>query len=238
MAVIQANRESIDDRFSVLGFTVRTENPLFEIGLATDPELLKAENRQRRTASNFFSSRVLGASQSRRGEAVYLVPPNVVARFIGQPKLYFGLATYSEGDRSRPISVKIPDRGNMYVSLSGLTERGLRRTARSDGASGYGAGGNGNGLAWGGDALVSTTTKANGNGAAGRQASGNGNGGAATTPNSQPAPYSDGYSDDLWQQRNAATAPATGNGNAMTTAPASPSNDAMAGASAPVTAQS
>ena len=36
MAVIRANRESIDDRSSVLGFTVRSDQP-FEIGLATEP---------------------------------------------------------------------------------------------------------------------------------------------------------------------------------------------------------
>src|SRR5215467_831301 len=132
MALIRANRESIDDRFSVLGFTVRTDDPLFEIGIATDPDLLRAENRSRRSSRNFFSSRILAAGASSRGEAVYLVPPSVIARFVGQPKLYFGLATYREGDRATPVSVKIPDRGNMYVNLSGLTERGLRRTARVD----------------------------------------------------------------------------------------------------------
>ena len=50
MAVIRANRESIDDRFSVLGFTVRSELPLFEIAIATDPELLRPELRAKRTS--------------------------------------------------------------------------------------------------------------------------------------------------------------------------------------------
>lgn len=234
MALIRANRESIDDRFSVLGFTVRTENPLFEIGLATDPELLKAENRPRRTANNFFSSRLLGAPRKRQngagGEAVYLVPPNVVARFVGQQRLYFGLATYQEGERSRPATINIPDRGNMYVSLSGLTERGLRRTARLDRNSAYGAGaagngnGNGDGLAWGGDALVASAVKGtgNGNGATVRRGNGNGSGAAsANAPGSEPVPYSDGYSDDLWQQqqRTSAVAPAAVNGGAAAAAP-------------------
>ena len=31
MPRIQANRDTIDDRFSVLGFTIRTESPLFEV---------------------------------------------------------------------------------------------------------------------------------------------------------------------------------------------------------------
>ncbi|KRD31996.1 hypothetical protein ASE35_13650 [Lysobacter sp. Root916] len=230
MALIRANRESIDDRFSVLGFTVRSESPLFEIGLATDPELLKAENRARRTASNFYSSRVLG-SGARRGDAVYLVPPSVVARFVGQPRLYFGLATYNEGDRSRPVSVKIPDAGNMYVNLSGLTERGLRRTARLDTVSGYGGAANG-GLAWGGDALDSGAARANGNG--------RGNGAAAAP--AAPAPYSDGYSDDLWQQGASAPPAPASNGHDSTApaaaAPAPAATPAPVADAAPATAQS
>ncbi|GAB3389078.1 N-acetylmuramoyl-L-alanine amidase [Lysobacter fragariae] len=202
MSFIRANRESIDDRFSVLGFTVRTDTPLFEIGLATDPELLKAENRTKRTSNNFFSSSLLGASRQRDGDSVYLVPPNVVARFAGQSKLYFGLATYQEGNRSRPIEVRIPDRGRMYVNLSGLTERGLRRTVRLDNGNGYGSGSSGNGLQWGGDAVASAASPVAGNGAGNRA-----NAPAAATPN-QPAPYNDGYSDELWKQSSTSTPPA------------------------------
>ncbi|MFZ2752964.1 MAG: hypothetical protein WAZ48_05900, partial [Lysobacteraceae bacterium] len=62
MAVIRANRESIDDRFSVLGFTVRSELPLFEIAIATDPELLRPELRTKRTPGNFHTSRLLRAA--------------------------------------------------------------------------------------------------------------------------------------------------------------------------------
>ncbi|MCA1714584.1 MAG: trypsin-like peptidase domain-containing protein, partial [Gammaproteobacteria bacterium] len=212
MAVIRANRESIDNRFSVLGFTVRTEHPLFEIGLATDPELLKAENRSQRNAGNFFSSSLLGAN-TRRGEAVYLVPPSVVSRFVGQPRLYFGLATYLEGNRSQPASVKTPDRGNMYVNLSGLTERGLRRTARVNGAASYGNG-NGHALTWGGDALASASPSAS---------NGSGNGAPqVAAPNGGPAPYSDGYSDDLWQQ------PASSTPNPSAPTSAVPTADAAA----------
>lgn len=238
MAVIQANRESIDDRFSVLGFTIRTENPLFEIGLATDPELLKAENRQRRTSSNFFSSKLLAGAPSRRGEAVYLVPPNVVARFVGQPRLYFGVATYDQRDRSHPSSVSIPDRGNMYVSLSGLTERGLRRTARPQDAGGYGGNGNGNALAWGGDALTSTATRKIGNGNG--NGSGNGHGTAASASDEQPA-YSDGYSDDLWQQSGQTTAAAAPGGtidHPANRATASQGGNGAGNDATPATAQS
>jgi hypothetical protein len=125
MPTIRANRESIDDRFSVLGFTVRTESPLFEEGLATDPKLFRPG--AQRTRRNFYSSRVHGAMRARRGEAVYLVPPEVLVNFLGQQRLYFGLVTYREGATSQPETVLAPSTGNMYINLSGLTERGLRR---------------------------------------------------------------------------------------------------------------
>ncbi len=199
MAVIRANRESIDDRFNVLGFTVRSELPLFEIAIATDPELLKPELRAKRTSRNFHTSRLLRASPSQRGEAVYLVPPDVVSRFVGQPRLYFGLATYRESDRSTPVSMRLPDRGTMYVSLSGLTERGFRRTLRSrpvagNGGAGYGTGGNGAELGWGGDAATAAPPPSRdedrSSGPRLKTISGAG----------EPATYSDGYSEDLWKQ--------------------------------------
>ncbi len=240
MAQIRANRESIDDRFSVLGFTIRSEDPLYEIGLATDPDLLRADNRAKRTAGNFCSSGVL-ATTARRGDSVYLVPPSIVARFVGQSRLYFGLATYKEGDRSHPASVRIPDRGNMYVSLSGLTERGLRRTARYDRGNGYG--GNGSALTWGGDDAAAPAAATNGTSPAAKRANGNGAAAPAASAPSEPAPYSDGYSDDLWKAAPAAApAPSTGNGNAASPSPVAaaptPAPAATNGAAAPATTQS
>lgn len=208
MAVIRANRESIDDRFSVLGFTVRSELPLFEIGLATDPELLKPESRARRTPANFFTSRLLRALPSQRGEAVYLVPPEIVARFVGQQRLYFGLATYRESDRSTPISLRMPDRGTMYVSLSGLSERGLRRTVRSRGASSYGGyggnGGTGGELGWGGDNSTATPPPSRDEDRTVR----GGNGAKASNGANGAAGYSDGFSEELWKQPPPVAAPA------------------------------
>jgi len=202
MTRIRAIRDSINDRFSVLSFGVRADHPLYEIGLATDPDLFKTENQARRTRSNFFASSLLSNSTTSGGESVYLVPPQVVARFVGQPRLYFGVATFGENDRTRPITVRAPDRGTMYVSLSGLTERGLRRTAR--GASNGDAGSYGatrSTLTWGGDAVV------NGNAASATPtANGSATTNAGATP-AAPATYSDGFSDDLWRQP-AATTPA------------------------------
>ena len=153
MPRIQANRDTIDDRFSVLGFTVRTESPLFEVAVATDPSLFKPENRARRARSNFFSSRAQGVTRARRGEAVYLVPPDVLASFVGQPRLYFGLATYRENSRGAPDYVQAPTDGSMYVGMGQLTERGLRRSAGAQTSLTYGnANGRDTSLDWGGDA--------------------------------------------------------------------------------------
>lgn len=232
MAVIRANRESIDDRFSVLGFTVRSELPLFEIGLATDPDLLKPQNRAKRTPANFFTSRLLRALPAQRGEAVYLVPPDVVARFVGQQRLYFGLATYRESDRSTPISLRMPDRGTMYVSVSGLTERGLRRTVRSRNINAYGNtgyGSNGAELAWGGDAAGATPPPSRDEDR-GPQAS---NGAGAVNGNRDAAGYSDGFSDELWKAPTTAAPTMT---PAPVTAPA-PANAAAPAPGAAPTAQ-
>ena len=153
MPRIQANRDTIDDRFSVLGFTVRTESPLFEVAVATDPSLFKFENRARRARSNFFSSRAQGVTRARRGEAVYLVPSDVLGHFVGQPRLYFGLATYRENSRGAPDFVQAPTDGSMYVGMGQLTERGLRRAAGTQTGLTYGsAGGRDTSLDWGGDA--------------------------------------------------------------------------------------
>ena len=203
MAVIRANRESIDDRFSVLGFTVRSELPLYEIAVATEPELLRPDQRARRNARNFFTSRLQRVMASQRGESVYLLPPDAVARFIGQSRLYFGLATYRESDRSVPVSLRLPDRGTMYVGLTGLTERGFRRSLRGAPTSTYGS--VTPELGWGGDSASQPPPPSRDEDRA--PAAANGTRAATPSVGGAPAPYSDGYSDDLWKQPPAAPAP-------------------------------
>ena len=229
MPRIQANRDAIDDRFSVLGFTVRSESPLFEIGVATDPALFRADQRVARTRRNFFSSRGAGVLRARRGEAVYLLPPDVLSNFVGQQKLYFGLATYPENSKGAPNYVQSPTAGNMYVNLAGLTERGLRRLVTSARASSYGqVNGRDPSLEWGGDAWPQATTtpaangKTNGKGAA-----------SATTPSATPAPYDDGFGHFPDATTPAATSPTA------TASPATPGTPAPDGTTSitPVTAQ-
>ncbi|GAA5785138.1 papain-like cysteine protease family protein [Chitiniphilus shinanonensis] len=222
MPVIRANRESIDDRFSVLGFTIRTESPLFEVGIATDPELFKPERRAQRSRSNFYSSRGAGgAIRARRGEAVYLVPPDVLSNFVGQPRLYFGLAIYDEGSGGVPITVQTPTSGNMYVNITGLSGRGLRRLVSPAAPSAYGAvNGHDPSLEWGGDARPSSPEPRPANGNAQPAPAANGAPGA-------PAPYDDGFGSFPSAPAPASTAPAA-------TAPATPAPTG----GAPVTAQS
>ena len=162
MPQIRPNRESIDDRFSVLGFTVRTENPLFEVGVATDPILFNPENRALRNRNNFYSSRAGGALRANHGEAVYLLPPKVMSNFVGNQRLYFGLATYSQNPQGQPDYIQVPTNGNMYVGISGLTGKGLQRLVNKYSPSGFitpmmsGSRGNGQtSLEWGGDLIVS-----------------------------------------------------------------------------------
>jgi N-acetyl-anhydromuramyl-L-alanine amidase AmpD len=227
MPRIQANRDTIDDRFSVLGFTVRTESPLFEVAVATDPNLFSTHNRTRRAHANFHSSRIHGAIRARRGEAVYLVPPEVLANFIGQPRLYFGLATYRDGSGGVPDFVQAPTEGHMYVNLSGLTERGLRRLALRPSGSAYGAAnGPDPSLDWGGDAqpqaaspapATTATRNANGSvspGPAGRYDDGFGEfppASAATAPVT-PAPATPGTAQALARQPRALAADADDEG--------------------------
>lgn len=199
MPLIRANRDSIDDRFSVLGFSVRSESPLFEIGIAADPKLFRPENRSQRTRRNFYSSRATGAIRAPRGEAVYLVPPEVLSNFIGQRRLYFGLATYRESSGGRPDFVQAPGEGSMYVDLAGLTERGLRRLAgRTPAGSGYGAAnGHDPSLEWGGDATAPAGADA---------APAPARAPAAPAPTAAPAPYDDGFG--AFPQPTAAPVPA------------------------------
>lgn len=187
MPSIRANRESINDRFSVLGFTVRSESPLFEVGIATDPSLFRPENRARRTRRNFYSSRAVGAIRAPRGEAVYLVPPEVLGNFVGQRKIYFGLATYRESSGGKPDFVQAPTEGHVYVDMAGLTERGLRRIANPVNGASYGAtNGRDPSLEWGGDG-------AGPNGGAAPVTARSAAEPAPPAPGAAPAPYDDGF---------------------------------------------
>src|SRR5207249_6409044 len=126
---IRPNRPEVNDRFPMLGFTIRTDGQAkgFEVAIAADYALFQSTAKDRRTKENFFSSRIAGPQPIERGEAVYVLPPEVLARFAGQEKLYYALATYSNGNTTGAEIAAVPTQGSPYISLKGLSGRSLRR---------------------------------------------------------------------------------------------------------------
>jgi hypothetical protein len=178
-AFIRPNRTEVSRAFPVLGFTIRTgATPAwFEVAVATQPELLfSPESKAKRNHHNFYSSRAVGLLPAERGEAVYLVPPAVLARFAGQDRLYYGLAVYRQADFRNPEVVRIPIEVAPAVTISKSFTGNLRsltgvpnpRGGLIGGSGGY-VNGNQAALEWGGDSAapgemraVATPTPANG----------------------------------------------------------------------------
>ena len=130
MAAIAATRQEVSDRFEILGFTINTGNrPYFEVVVVTD--LAVVDDKSLRNTSNFWAS---GALPAERGEAVFLVPPDVLRRFAGQPRLWYGYATFADKNRGQPEVVMVPSASSPWVSLSAYTGRSRRRamTLRPD----------------------------------------------------------------------------------------------------------
>ena len=127
-AQIRPNRMEVSDRFPMLGFSIRTDRPDIdaEVALATDIGLFAPENRHQRTAANFYSSREGGRLTVPHGEGVFVVPSDVLARFIGGDRLFFGLATGHANNGGMNVDA-MPREGSPYVSLRELTGRTLRR---------------------------------------------------------------------------------------------------------------
>lgn len=127
-AQIRPNRLEVNDRFPMLGFSIKADQPGVEaeVTLATDIDLFKAENRQLRTAANFYTSRESGQLAVPRGEGVFVVPPDILARFVGRDRLFFGLASGKPGNGGLQVDA-LPREGSPFVSLRGLTGRTLRR---------------------------------------------------------------------------------------------------------------
>jgi N-acetyl-anhydromuramyl-L-alanine amidase AmpD/V8-like Glu-specific endopeptidase len=124
MPMIRPTHDAVNDRFSSLGFTIHTGGaPYFEVMLTTDPGLPK----DKRTPDNFYSTRGLGPLAAERGEAVYLVPADVLQRFAGADKLFYGLATFSDAALHGPELSRVPSPGSPYVNLKGFTGRSPRR---------------------------------------------------------------------------------------------------------------
>jgi hypothetical protein len=189
-AQIRPNRMEVNDRFPMLGFSVRTDEPNVEaeVVLASDISLFDSQNQAKRQANNFYTSRENGTLMVPRGEGVFVVAPEVLSRFVGSDKLFFGLATGHSGNGGLRVDA-VPREGSPYVSLRGFTGRTLRRNFRGNRRAVSPK------LDWSGDAPRPGSQSAPPAGAA-APAKKNGANGATPTP--PPAagpggPYDDGF---------------------------------------------
>ncbi|MDQ0373928.1 N-acetylmuramoyl-L-alanine amidase [Cellulomonas humilata] len=150
---LRPHRLDVTDRYPMVAFTIRTDDPprLAEVVVATDPELFTAK--ENRTSSTFYSSREHGVLSLVGGEAVYVLRPDVLVRFIRADRLYFGLATATAPTGADWRVDIVPTVGSPYISLTGLTDRALRRVRMfpvRDRAA-YGTNGSPFVLGWAGD---------------------------------------------------------------------------------------
>ncbi|MEM6252902.1 MAG: N-acetylmuramoyl-L-alanine amidase [Cyanobacteria bacterium P01_D01_bin.156] len=161
-ALIQANRQEVSRQFPVMGFTIRTGiSPAWiEVAVASDPTLFfGTDAKSRRTSSNFYSSRAVGLLPAEKGEAVYLIPPTAMARFVGQSRLYYALAVYSQPNFSNPEVVRIDPKAMPYIRISNtfsgnnrrLMEIPNRRMGSVNNGKSYAENGDRTSLEWGGD---------------------------------------------------------------------------------------
>jgi hypothetical protein len=119
MREIRPTRNIVSSTFPVVGFTVRTGKPAwFEIAVSTKSWLLLPEGKTQRTPPEFFSTKVFVPLPAERGEAVYLLPSEVLARFVGQEKLFYALATFDQPDRRNPQITLLPPEAMPFVQIS------------------------------------------------------------------------------------------------------------------------
>ena len=192
---IRPNRPEVSDRFPMLGFTIKTDggDKRYEVALASDVSLFRPDARAQRTRSNFYSSRCCGLQPITAGESVYVLPPEVLARFVGQEKLYYALVTYSGSNGGPPEITAVPSAGSAYISLRGLTGRSLKRIRilpnRQRANANYGNG-SGTDLEWGGDVAMPGSQTVT---APAAPANGHNGNGAAIAPAPADVNYSDGF---------------------------------------------
>ena len=204
---IRPTRMQLNDRFPMLGFTIRTSGDVgkYEVAIASDPTLFAPGAKPQRNRNNFYSSRAQGPLPAVRDESVFVLPPEVLVRFIGQPKLYFAVAGYNGAGPAKAEIGPLPSAASPYIDLTGLSGRSLRRVrllpSRQRIEAGYGTGG-GAELEWAGDAASPglqpvATEKPNGKPASGNLAPGNtaipANPSAAAAKAAALADYTDGF---------------------------------------------
>lgn len=130
---IRPNRMEVSDRFPVLGFTVGTDSdhPFYEIAIATDPHLFDADKKPQRSHENFYSTRSCGSLAGNGRESVFLLPDQILNRFVSASKLYFGLATFADKNRANPTVMTRPSADSPWINIQTLTGRRSRRSQLS-----------------------------------------------------------------------------------------------------------
>jgi papain like cysteine protease AvrRpt2/N-acetylmuramoyl-L-alanine amidase-like protein len=130
---IRPNRAEVSRSFPVLGFTVKTSAvpAWFEVALATNPALFGVQAAASRSATNFWTSRPDGLIAAQQGEAIFLVPNGVLARFAGAGRLYYALAVFPSPAGGHP-ELSVPGSGAAapFVALSG-SYTGVSRRLRT-----------------------------------------------------------------------------------------------------------
>jgi N-acetyl-anhydromuramyl-L-alanine amidase AmpD len=191
-AQIRPTRLDVTDRFPMVAFRIRADGAVSqaEVAIAVDPVLFSPEGKKNRTAANFYSTRGNGGVRFDGGEAGFTLPPEVLARFIGNEKLYFGLATAGEGGAMK-VAV-MPGASSPYINIKGLSGRSMSRVRvlpnRQQRAAGYGRNGQAQ-LDWAGDTAQPGMTPLANDGKGAPVAARKGNGAAPA----EPAPYDDGF---------------------------------------------
>ncbi len=237
MPGLTPTRTEISDRFSVLGFRVRSGgNPYFEVAIATDPALFHPDAKSQRTEANFFSSHGAGPLMAERGEAMYFIPPHVLRHFAGKDRLFYTIAAFHDTSRVNPEILDVPDQARPWITISkSFTGREIRRLIGAPSRHHHSENGNGYGgakpdmLAWAGDDIAPGAVQkvepapANGSKApaaapTGNRAAGNGASGATATAPAKGSSlateaeyeYDDGHGQDFWSQEQADAGDADG----------------------------
>jgi hypothetical protein len=101
---IRPNQQQVNNKFPVVGFTVKTGGlPYFEVIVTIDKQLFAPDKLSARNASNFFSSRQPPSNQlqsTNSNDSVYIVPAAVLNSFAqNNPKpsaIYYTLIAYQD----------------------------------------------------------------------------------------------------------------------------------------------
>jgi hypothetical protein len=102
---ITANRQHVDRRFPVLGFTIDTGRlPYFEVLLTTDRKLFDPAHASARTSATFYASRQdAGLQRADDGNAIWLAPSGTIRAFASAGRVYYTAIAYADERGTNPV---------------------------------------------------------------------------------------------------------------------------------------